>query len=222
MNILIVSATQFEVKPLLDLMEIENAVIGVNKGVNEIKNNTITVLITGIGMVNTAFMMGKYNKSSYDLVINVGVCGSFDKNLELGELVNVTEDILSELGAENGETFLTYDQLNLGGCHIFKNNFISKNKLISQLKEVKGITVNTIHGNDISISKVIELYNPTIESMEGAAFFAACDNNINNYLQIRAISNYVEKRDKSKWQMPLAIKNLNEYLITLLNNDLKN
>ena len=58
--------------------------------------------------------------------------------------------------------------------------------------------------------------------MEGASFFAACDNNINNYLQIRAISNYVENRDKSKWQMPLAIKNLNEYLITLLNNDLKN
>ena len=105
---------------------------------------------------------------------------------------------------------MTYDQLNLGGCHIFKNNFISKNKLISQLKDVKGITVNTIHGNDISISKVIELYDPTIESMEGASFFAACDNNINNYLQIRAISNYVEKRDKSKWQMPLAIKNLNE------------
>ena len=97
MNILIVSATQFEVKPLLDLMEIENAVIGVNKGVNEINNNTITVLITGIGMVNTAFMMGKYNKSSYDLVINVGVCGSFDKNLELSTLKQEHEIELSTL-----------------------------------------------------------------------------------------------------------------------------
>jgi futalosine hydrolase len=167
-------------------------------------------------------MMGKYNKSSYDLVINVGLCGAFNKNLALGELVNITEDALSELGAEDGDTFLTYDQLNLEGLHIFKNQYTSKQKLIHQLKEVKGITVNTIHGNETSILKVLELYNPTIESMEGAAFFAACHQNINNFLQIRAISNYVEKRDKSKWQMHLAIKNLNDFLMTLINNDLKN
>jgi futalosine hydrolase len=218
MNILIVSATQFEVKPLLDFLEIEKAVIGVNKGLNEINNNTITVLITGIGMVNTAFMMGKFNKISYDLVINAGVCGAFDKNLELGELVNVTEDILSELGAENGETFLTYDQLNLPGEYRFTVNKKESYFMIDLLKKVKGITVNTIHGNETSISKVIELYNPTIESMEGAAFFAACENNISNFLQIRAISNYVEKRDKANWQMPLAIQNLNDFLITFLKN----
>lgn len=218
MNILIVSATQFEVKPLLDFLEIENAIVGVNKAINAPLGNTITVLITGIGMVNTAYMMGKYNKSSYDLVINAGVCGAFDKNLELGELVNVTEDILSELGAENGETFLTYDQLNLPGEHRFTINKKESYFMINLLKKVKGITVNTIHGNENSISKVIELYNPTIESMEGAAFFAACENNINNFLQIRAISNYVEKRDKANWQMPLAIQNLNDFLITFLKN----
>ena len=130
MNILIVSATQFEVKPLLIFLEIENASIGLKNGSKKINNTTVSVLITGIGMVNTAFMMGKYTKSTYDLVINVGVCGAFDKNLELGKLVNVTKDILSELGAENGETFITYDQLNLDGSHIFKNQFNSKNKLI--------------------------------------------------------------------------------------------
>jgi futalosine hydrolase len=221
MNILIVSATQFEVKPLLDYLNIKEAEIGINKSFTTIQENSVTVLITGIGMVNTAYMMGKYNKSSYDLVINVGLCGAFNKNLALGELVNITEDALSELGAEDGDTFLTYDQLNLEGLHIFKNQYTSKQKLIHQLKEVKGITVNTIHGNETSILKVLELYNPTIESMEGAAFFAACHQNINNFLQIRAISNYVEKRDKSKWKMQLAIENLNTFLITLLNNDLK-
>lgn len=222
MNILIVSATQFEVKPLLDYLLIKEAEIGINKGFTTMQENSVTVLISGIGMVNTAYMMGKYNKSSYDLVINVGVCGAFNRNLELGELVNITEDVLSELGAENGDAFLTYDELNLEGTHIFKNQFTSKNKLIHQLKKVKGITVNTIHGNDASILKVSALYNPDTESMEGAAFFAACHQNINNFLQIRSVSNYVEKRDKSKWQMHLAIKNLNDFLMTLINNDLKN
>jgi len=220
MNILIVSATQFEVKPLLDYLHITGTEIGIHKGSIQIQENSVTVLITGIGMVNTAYMMGKYNKSSYDLVINVGVCGSFNRNLDLGELVNITEDILSELGAENSDTFLTYDQLNLEGKHIFKNRFIAKHKLIHQLKEGKGITVNTIHGNETSILKVTELYNPDIESMEGAAFFAACEQNITDFIQIRSVSNYVEKRDKSKWNMPLAIENLNNFLITLLNTDL--
>ena len=221
MNILIVSATQFEVKPLLDYLNIKEAEIGINKGIATIQEHSVSILITGIGMVNTAYMMGKYNKSSYDIVINVGVCGSFNRDLELGELVNITEDVLSELGAENGDTFLTYNELNLEGTHIFKNQFTSKNNYINQLKEVKGITVNTIHGNETSILKVSELYSPDTESMEGAAFFAACHQNINNFLQIRSVSNYVDKRDKSKWQMPLAIKNLNDFLITLLHNDLK-
>jgi futalosine hydrolase len=127
MNILIVSATQFEVKPLLDYLHIKEAEIGINKCFTTMQENSVTVLISGIGMVNTAYMMGKYNKSSYDLVINVGVCGAFNRNLELGELVNITEDVLSELGAENGDAFLTYDELNLECTHIFKNQ--SKLKL---------------------------------------------------------------------------------------------
>jgi futalosine hydrolase len=218
MNILIVSATQFEVKPLLDLMEIENAVIGVNKGVNEINNNTITVLITGIGMVNTALMMGRYAHTDYDLIINVGVCGAFDKQLELGELVHITEDVLSELGAEDGDGFLTYNQMNLPGEHIYKGIYKDSYLMIELLKKVKGITVNTVHGNDVSIEKVKQLYHPDVESMEGAAFFAACSGTKGNSVQIRAISNYVEKRDKEKWQMPLAIKNLNDFLITFIKN----
>jgi len=86
------------------------------------------------------------------------------------------------------------------------------------LKKVKGITVNTVHGNDVSIEKVKQLYHPVVESMEGAAFFAACTGTKGNSVQIRAISNYVEKRDKEKWQMPLAIKNLNDFLITFIKN----
>jgi futalosine hydrolase len=52
--------------------------------------------------------------------------------------------------------------------------------------------------------------------MEGAAFFAGCIDFEADYIQIRAISNYVEKRDKSKWNLPLAIQNLNNELIQLI------
>lgn len=216
MNILIVSATQFEVKPLLNFLGIALPSVGMNNANIDFEEKDIKVLITGIGMVNTAFIMGRYMNSLYDLVINVGVCGSFNKQLELGQLVHVTEDVLSELGAEDGDDFLTYDKLNLEGEYRFSNNLKESCKKINLLKEVKGITVNTIHGNESSIDKVKQLYNPDVESMEGAAFYASCVRAGGDYTQVRAISNYVEKRDKSKWQMPIAIKNLNEFVINLI------
>ena len=218
MKILIVSATQFEVKPLLGFLGIALPTIGIHNANIDFEDKDIQVLITSVGMVNTAFMVGKYSLNHYDLVINAGVCGAFDKNLELGQLVCVTKDILSEMGAEDREQFLTYDQLNLPGEHVFSENCEDSYLMVDLLKKVKGVTVNTIHGNEASIEKVKQLYNPDVESMEGAAFFAACAGIKGNYIQIRAISNYVEKRDKEKWQMPLAIKNLNDFLITFIKN----
>ena len=219
MNILIVSATQFEVKPLLDFLEIEEPLPGLNIGNKQLESHDIQVLITGVGMVNTAFMMGRYINSLFDLVINVGICGAFDRDLELGQIVNVTEDVLSEMGAENGDEFLTYDQLHLPGKSAFsanqKNNYIP----IDSLRKVKGITVNTVHGNDMNIEKVKQLYHPNVESMEGAAFFASSKRAGGDFIQIRAISNYVEKRDKSKWQMLLGITNLNDFLINFVNSN---
>jgi futalosine hydrolase len=218
MNILIVSATQFEVKPLLNFLGIALPSIGMNNANIDFEEKDIKVLITGIGMVNTAFMIGRYTDNSYNLIINVGVCGAFGKDLKLGQLVHVRKDILSELGAEDGDDFLTYDKLNLGGDHTFSNNLKKSYKNIDQLKTVTGITVNTIHGNESSICKVKKIYDPGVESMEGAAFYASCVGVGADYTQVRAISNYVEKRDKSKWQMPLAIKNLNDFMIELIND----
>lgn len=217
MHILIVSATQFEVKPLLDYLGIEHPAVGINNSGEAMHGNRIAVLITGIGMVNTAFAMGRYAMYDFDHMINVGVCGAFNRDISLGSLVNVTSDVLSELGAEDGEHFLTYDQLQLPGEHLFSNQLSKQFKQTDALPKVKGITVNTVHGNEASIEKVKQLYNPDVESMEGAAFYACCKHTNAQYMQIRAVSNYVEKRDKSKWQMPLAIKNLNDYLIEWIN-----
>ena len=216
MNILIVSATEFEVKPVLNFLGIAIPTLGIHNANIDFENKEIKVLITGVGMVNTAFMIGRHSLIDYDLVINVGVCGAFDKHLQLGQVVRVTEDVLSEMGAEDGDYFLTYDTLNLPGKHLFSEDYNISNSVIDSLKKVKGTTVNTVHGNEVSIEKIKQLYHPDVESMEGAAFFAAYSGTNTNYIQIRSISNYVEKRDKSKWQMALAITNLNAFLINFI------
>jgi futalosine hydrolase len=57
---------------------------------------------------------------------------------------------------------------------------------------------------------------PQIESMEGAAFFYACRQLNVPCLQIRAVSNYVEKRNRDNWHIGLAIKNLNKFAMSWL------
>ena len=52
--------------------------------------------------------------------------------------------------------------------------------------------------------------------MEGAAVFKVCNEFSVPCIQIRAISNNVEKRNKENWNMPLAIRNLNKQVAKII------
>ena len=206
MRILVVSATDFEVEGLRSEIGSKNQESGV-------RNQDIDFLITGVGMVVTAFSLGKHLATNqYDLVVNLGIAGSFDKDILLGEVVEVTVDHFSELGAEDGETFLPIEALGFGES-VFKNDRRLSSYADINLKQVKAITVNTVHGHEPSIQKLTGRIQPQLESMEGAAFFYACKQADVPCLQIRAVSNYVEKRNRDAWQIGLAIKNLNSFAI---------
>ena len=212
MKILLVSATKFEVLPLLK----KGAKLSVKGALSNYRfgKHSVDVLVTGVGMTATAFQLGKSLNKKYDLAINAGVAGSFRKNIPLGAVVNVTSDCFADLGAEDGERFLTLAEMKLTAQS--RQSAVGTKgkvpKVLSALKEVNGITVNTVHGNAASIKKVVKKFNPDIESMEGAAFFLACDHEKIPCVQVRAISNYVERRNKKNWKLELAIKNLNAFL----------
>ena len=45
---------------------------------------------------------------------------------------------------------------------------------LQKLPAVRGITVNTVHGNERSIADTVRRFDPQVESMEGAGFMYAC------------------------------------------------
>ncbi|HNW99509.1 MAG TPA: futalosine hydrolase [Bacteroidales bacterium] len=223
MQILIVSATYNEVKPLIEkfiLVEKKNDYFS-SYTFNKIN---IDVLATGVGITSTAFHLGKIlSLTKYDYVFNFGIAGAFNKSIKIGDVVNVASDIISELGAENGKSFLRFDELKIGESTMQKtaykveNKNIINNPVISVLPVVKGITVNTVHGNSASISEIEKLFSPDVESMEGAAFLFACNFENLKCAQIRAISNHVEVRNIHNWNIELAIKNLNDTALKIIN-----
>jgi futalosine hydrolase len=214
MNILLVAATPAEIEPfLLHHGFHQLPVMEKNIGAHQ-----LSVMISGVGMVATAFALGNlFHSKSFDLAVNAGIAGSFDPAILPGNLCRVSEDILAEFGAEDGNTFVKAEPIGLGKSQFFASP-ITGFKVYNQLQEVKSATVNKVHGNDESITEFVNRFNPQIETMEGASFFYACEQAGIPGIQIRSISNMVERRNKDNWQIGLAIKNLNDTLIQLFNS----
>ncbi|MCU1384979.1 MAG: futalosine nucleosidase [Acidobacteria bacterium] len=208
MRILIVAATDPEVAQILGRMYStpteDPCVDTYTHGAHE-----IDVLITGVGMVATASWCSRtLTQTTYDLALNLGICGSFDEFIEPGTVVHVVSDRLAELGAEDGDRFLTLEELELPGECEFVNLDPPSNPEIDQLPAVAGITVNTVHGHAPTIAAVSARFRPQVESMEGAAFMSACLMHRVQFAQVRAVSNLVERRNRESWRMADAIRNL--------------
>jgi futalosine hydrolase len=224
MRVLVVCATHKEIEPLISdfgisISDLSGNFISLESNC-QLPTANCQLLITGVGMTATAFALGRHLAANqYDLAINLGIAGSFDRDFALGDVVEITEDTFAELGAEDGEEFLSIEKLGFG-----TNTYQSTTKLsdyydtsnLLNIKQAKAITVNTVSGNEGSIKKIIHRLNPQVESMEGAAFFYACREMNLPCLQIRAVSNYVEKRNRDNWKIGLAIKNLNTFALEFL------
>ncbi|HNQ61330.1 MAG TPA: futalosine hydrolase [Bacteroidia bacterium] len=202
MEILLVAATEEEMAPLRDIW---------------FRKHKVEFLVTGVGMVATSYALAKaFTEKPFQLAINTGLAGAFDRNLRLGEVVRVSEDILAELGAEDDDDFLTLKEIGLEGVDIFLNMDEVLLKELNEFKKVRSITINTVHGNEASINKIRERLHPHIETMEGAAFFYACGKSNIPAIQLRAISNFVERRNKSNWDIPLALKSMKQAVALII------
>jgi futalosine hydrolase len=225
MRILIVTATYMESAPFVAKLHYKS------EGGPRLKTyaharHEIDVLTTGVGMVATAAWCSHVlAQKRYDVGLNFGVCGSFDRELELAQVVHLVSDRISELGAEDDETFLTIQELKLVDDNEFPlkggqlvNLSPPANETLSSLRAVNGITVNTVHGTERTIAAVAQRFKPQVESMEGAAFMYACMIHQLAFAQVRAVSNMVEKRNREAWKMTEAIRSLGEIALNILEN----
>jgi len=195
---------------------------------NELKRKThkneILFCIPGVGIVPTVYVLTKYLTfdNKFDLILNLGIAGAIDSTLKIGEVLEVCCDSFYDWGAEDNFNFLS----------VFDLGFLSKNespfvngKLFSTynskflLKKVNSITVQLVHGNAKSIEKLLHSDNKAeLESMEGAAVYYVSNQYKLPVMQMRAISNYVEPRNRDKWNIELAINNLNAKALDFLNS----
>ncbi len=221
MKLLIVSATAGEIQPLREQLTIHFEQIQDHIYVKG--DVCVHFLITGVGMFLTGIAMTQYlAKEDFDWVINMGIAGAFNRDLKIGEVVEVVEERFGDLGAQekNGD-FTDVFELKLMSANEFPFEYGSMHRkaysdFALHLKTVKGLTVNKVHGKTDDILLIKNKYHSDIETMEGAAFFYVCLLQKIPFTQIRAISNYVEPRNRANWDIPTAVRHLNEVVWELV------
>ena len=206
MNTYIVAATMAEIEPLIE----------------KTSTSDFKLIITGVGCVATTFQLTRLLATEKpDLIIQAGIAGTFDNTLPLGITVAVLRDQFADLGVEENNEWKDVFDLNLTHENDFPhvNGWLNNdNEHIKDLgiPTVTSITINEVTTNSSRIDQFTKKYQPSIESMEGAAFHYACLQYKIPFVQLRAVSNYVGERDKKKWQIVDAIENLNKKVIDIL------
>ena len=225
MRILVVAATHAEIAPLVaglrHRLADDSRILRYTRGAHQ-----VDVLATGVGMVATAARCsGALGTDDYDVAFNFGICGSFDPTFAPGCVVHVVSERVPELGAEDGDAFLTAEELHLVGANQFPfsdgrmvNVAPPINAALRELPSADGITVSTVHGNDRSIAAIRARCAPQVESMEGAAFMYSCLIRHLPCAEVRAVSNVVERRNRSAWKVQEAIAALGDTALAILDH----
>ena len=213
MNILIVSATMREIEPLIEHFRLKSVQMNLFSG--KLSSHKVDCVVTGVGILATTYTLTQILlKKKYHLILNAGICGSFQDKFRHGDVVDVVNEHLADFGVDDNGIFK----------HVFDEKFIErddfpfrdgilmnpvKHHFTNKLPNATGITVNMASGSADRIKFIKEKFNPDIETMEGAAVFYVALHQHLPFVEIRSVSNMVEPRDRKAWKVPLAIEKLN-------------
>lgn len=221
MKVLLVSATRFEVAPITSYLEKNFETIP--SGYFKKNNLEVRMLSTGVGMMQTAYAMTKaLLNEEYNLVIHAGIGGAYqNSDLKIGDVVQIISEQYGDLGAElPDESFISIHDLDLipaDGLPFQKGKLDNPTaSSFDFLTKAKGVSVNKVTGSKKSVVRMEKDVQADIENMEGIAFFYVCLLEGVDFISIRSVSNYVEERNREGWNLPLAIGNLNETLVSIL------
>lgn len=214
--LLVVSATEMETALLRERLGARRTKLQLPFGVDyyESENGAEKTgfLATGVGMVNTAFTMGAAAPVLQPgFLLNVGIAGTYDAGTELTSVFEIQEDAFADFGAESPDGFLDLEQMGFPGLktpdgknyyNVLANPYAGK----TGFPLASAITKNAVSGRDWpEIEAVRARWGFRLESMEGAAFFHAALAYGAPFAVLRAVSNYVEPRDKSRWKLTEAV-----------------
>lgn len=168
------------------------------------KRDDVEVVISGVGLIPTAFSTYKaIIETKPDVVIMGGIAGVYDKSpFKIGDCVVVSEEHQADLGLFHVDGFRhlgsTSNDMSFEVLSPIKSPYIDDN-----------IPFSTAVSNSMNcgMAGFVSTDGVDIENMEGAAFFYVCSKLNVRFYELRAISNVVNLKHDD-WDYDTSIKNL--------------
>jgi futalosine hydrolase len=230
-TIAITAATEKEISSLVRMMGATECMLQGSRATYEGKcgRQRIVLAITGMGKVNTASaltaLLGRY---SPDLLINTGCAGAYaGSSLAVGDLAIATAEIYGDEGVltpsgwepldcigipllmAQGKNY--YNELPIPSGFMEKAVRFADTQAIS-LHRGKFVTVSTCSGTLARGEELASRFDAICENMEGAASAHIALMNGLEFLEIRGISNIVDDRDLSRWDIARACGNVQLFI----------
>lgn len=183
------------------------------------------ILVTGVGGAAVSWGLQKMIASGAPpaLVIGAGIAGSYTETLPTGTVVTTLSDCFADMGVDDNGRFTSLFGAGLadpdkppftGGRIPCTGRWFDL--AAGLLPAVAGATVNMASGSQPVIERIRKSWNPGIETMEGAWLAYTCTMAGIPWIAVRAVSNMVEPRNLKNWDIPVALRNLEEKMTLLL------
>ncbi|MDP3048712.1 MAG: futalosine hydrolase [Thermodesulfovibrionales bacterium] len=239
----LISATEKESRAILKtLRRIKGKSLALPVYQGKIGKTNIIHIISGIGKTNAAYaatlLIEKFSPSA---VINFGIGGAYPSaNLRAGDIAIADKEIYGDEGLWLRDGFHKADEIGIPllkkGRKKYFNEFPLDKELIKKATKIipphpplaKGgwgdlkiksgtfVTVSTATGTGRRAREIEKRFDAICENMEGAAVAHVCAMYGIPMLEIRGISNIVEDRDRSKWDVKTAAENCQKTVLTFL------
>lgn len=190
----------------------------------------IALCTGGMGKTNAAhaatLMIMQYAPRA---LIIFGIGGAYPgSGAGIGDIALASEEIYADEGVLIGDGFRPADFIGISLAKIgmleLHNHIPASSDLLGMLRDLlapsysvdkvhgygpsvmtgRFVTVSTATGTDQRAAEIEEMYHPLCENMEGAAAAHVATMHGVPWAEIRSISNIVEDRDTSKWDIPRA------------------
>ncbi len=209
MQLLLCAATEFELGP--SVKELQQQYPG-----------RIEILITGVGMMAATYALTKkISLQKPGMIIQAGVAGSLNGQIQPGAVVVILSETIGDLGVEEQGEFRPISKLALADQDELPwsgGKLVNEHELLETcgLPMVHAVTVNEISTNPKRMKYYHESLKADVETMEGAALHYTALQEQVPFLQVRSISNFVGERNKAEWLLDAAIINLDKKLAELV------
>lgn len=230
-TILTISATPLEITPLAKAFDAspKGFALPWEVLISTHNNHRLLFASTGIGAANCAAAASLLlHIFSPGFLVMTGCAGAYPgSGLRIGDLAVATREIFADTGVLQAEGMLDLKQMGLpllerNGVPSFNAFPLSTPLLKQALKSAaaRGIplhagsflTVSACSGTLVRGEELRAQFGAICENMEGAAAALVAARFGVDLLEVRGISNHVEDRDVSGWDIPLAVKTATGFL----------